>query len=1072
MVLRDCNVFAKQSSALCHACIISFVQDGASASSMLKSVTISMFRDRLVTFLKVRPEEIGMVSLTALLFLCVQAGQGIGENAAFALFLSTINVDYLPYMYMGLGGVVFLASIVYSASLTRFQNSRVVIFLLAGAFVMFAIEWLLNIHFDSALSFPVLWLTTYGMSVVLGTLLWNVAGEICDARQAKRLFPLFASMGILGSVVGNSLTGLIAKVAGTDSLIVLYAVLLAVGFALTRQIVRGHFKPKPVVNTRFDLAKDVRAGYDFVRGSQLFRLIAVTSILYSILFFTVDFPFSERLSSAYLNDAAGLAGFKGTFTGITTAVTFLVSLFLANRLYTRLGIINSILIMPVTYLLAFVAFFVSFNIWGAVGARFGQLVILGGVAGTAWNAMFNVVPSERRGQVLAFNNGVPTQVGVVLSGVLILLSKQVLSTQNILLLGALAAVVTVYLTLKMRSAYGDALLDALRAGRVEVFSAEEDSFAGYRNAPAAVQVILKALNDPKAFTRRLAVEMLGRMGVILAIPDLLDRLHDADVEVRAAAIKALTLLQAKPASGRIIQGLNDRDDPVRIQTLASLPKLGVDPSPDLIRTLEGLLKDPNPKICSHAAVALIHLGEGKTAQQLLLNLLRDEDAQQRLIALDAFGHILESAHGQVPFDIDFIRDALNDPSAPVRREAIRVLSLFPEWANKEPILKCLADEDVRVRRIASETLKQAWPQSRPGIIRVLEEMNEDALDTALDATLPGDPEVFDTLRAYVRHEVAKLRYLQTLVGSLPGKGRVTALLVETLKHRDSLSEERLIKAVGLFGNPRALELVRKSLNAGEAGTRAAALEALETLGDPTITKDVLPILDRGGVFTTDDEQKMSVPVVLDDLLSSKDYWLRAIAAKALPEYGLDEFLPRLRDMKSDPVPLVRQAAEDALTRLEGDGKMKTLKTLSTLDRILLLREIPMFSRLSPEDLERIADVATEQLFTSGSVICREGEPGNSLYIIVHGSVQVVKGSEQHERVIAVREGGQFVGEMAILEASMRSATLRAATEVRVLVLDGEAFKSILRDRPEVAISVLQHMSSRLRELNDRVGAAS
>ncbi|HEY5729363.1 MAG TPA: hypothetical protein VIS72_04890, partial [Anaerolineales bacterium] len=92
-----------------------------------------MFKQQLTAFLKIHPEEARMVGLMAGLFLCIQAGQGIGENAAFALFLSSINVDYLPYMYMGLGGVVFVASIAFSASLSRFQNAIVVKWLLAGS---------------------------------------------------------------------------------------------------------------------------------------------------------------------------------------------------------------------------------------------------------------------------------------------------------------------------------------------------------------------------------------------------------------------------------------------------------------------------------------------------------------------------------------------------------------------------------------------------------------------------------------------------------------------------------------------------------------------------------------------------------------------------------------------------------------------------------------------------------------------------------------------------------------------------------------------------------------------------
>ncbi|HXQ36023.1 MAG TPA: hypothetical protein VN843_18550, partial [Anaerolineales bacterium] len=409
------------------------------------------------------------------------------------------------------------------ASLSRFQNSSVVVNLMAGTAILFAIERIAIALFGVPV-YSVLWLTTYGMSVILGTLLWTVAGEVCDARQAKRLFPLFTSMGILGSVLGNLFTGAFAKLAGTANLIVFYAVLLAVGYFLTRAIAGSYFRPEAIGKSTFSLINDMRAGYEFVRESHLFSLIAWSSILYSVLFFTVDFPFSEIVSLEYSGDAAGLAGFKGLFTSIITAVTFLVSLLLANRLYTRLGIVNSILIMPITYVFGFIIFFVSFTFSGAIIARFSQLVVLGGIMGTAWNALFNVAPPERRGQILAFNNGVPAQIGVIVSGLLIILSNTILAdTKIVLVLGASVALVTVYLTIRMKPAYGEALLNALRAGRIEVFSNDEDAFSGYQDDPAALQVILKALQDPKAFTRRLAAEMLAKMGNLLAVPDLVGR---------------------------------------------------------------------------------------------------------------------------------------------------------------------------------------------------------------------------------------------------------------------------------------------------------------------------------------------------------------------------------------------------------------------------------------------------------------------------------------------------------------------------------------------------------------------
>ena len=397
-----------------------------------------MFKEKAIALLKIHPEEARMAFLVAALFLCVQAGQGFGENAAFALFLSRLNVDRLPYMYMGLGVVVFLATMAFSASLGRFQNASVVVYLLAGSAVLFIVEWI-AIAFLSISIYTLLWLTTYGMSVILGTLLWTVAGEVCDARQAKRLFPFFTSVGILGSVLGNTLTGVIAGAFTTNSLIVLYALLLGCAFFLAREITRAYFKPEPLNQASYNFIQDLRAGLDFVRHSGLFRLVAYSSILFSVLFFTIDFPFNEIVSVRFANNEAGLAGFKGLFTSVTTAVTFFVSLLLANRLYTRLGIVNSILIMPVTYIIGFIVFFISFQFEGAVIVRLAQLVVLGGVMGTAWSALFNVVPLERRGQVLAFTNGVPAQIGVILSGLLLVASKQFFTTQQVLLMGAMAA---------------------------------------------------------------------------------------------------------------------------------------------------------------------------------------------------------------------------------------------------------------------------------------------------------------------------------------------------------------------------------------------------------------------------------------------------------------------------------------------------------------------------------------------------------------------------------------------------------------------------------------------------------
>ena len=126
--------------------------------------------------------------------------------------------------------------------------------------------------------------------------------------------------------------------------------------------------------------------------------------------------------------------------------------------------------------------------------------------------------------------------------------------------------------------------------------------------------------------------------------------------------------------------------------------------------------------------------------------------------------------------------------------------------------------------------------------------------------------------------------------------------------------------------------------------------------------------------------------------------------------------------------------------------------------------MPIFADLSPEDLQRVAAIAGEQWFPAGTAIFHQGEEGNVMFIIVNGHVRVIRSVNGSDQTLAQRGPGEFVGEMAILESAPRSATLLTQDEVRMLAIDGDTFKQILRERPEVSLAVLSSVSRRLREM--------
>jgi CRP-like cAMP-binding protein len=113
--------------------------------------------------------------------------------------------------------------------------------------------------------------------------------------------------------------------------------------------------------------------------------------------------------------------------------------------------------------------------------------------------------------------------------------------------------------------------------------------------------------------------------------------------------------------------------------------------------------------------------------------------------------------------------------------------------------------------------------------------------------------------------------------------------------------------------------------------------------------------------------------------------------------------------------------------------------------------------------------ALGKVYKDGEEIIRQGKPGESMYVVQGGRVEVLqhskKGREQH---LAYLEAGDFFGEMAVFEKEVRSATVRAAGEARVLKVDKKTLLTRLREDPLLAVNLLKTMSHRIRELDREV----
>ncbi len=109
-----------------------------------------------------------------------------------------------------------------------------------------------------------------------------------------------------------------------------------------------------------------------------------------------------------------------------------------------------------------------------------------------------------------------------------------------------------------------------------------------------------------------------------------------------------------------------------------------------------------------------------------------------------------------------------------------------------------------------------------------------------------------------------------------------------------------------------------------------------------------------------------------------------------------------------------------------------------------------------------------QVYKDTEIIVKQGEPGNCMYVVQEGLVEIVGEADGYEVQLAVRGKGEFFGEMAIFEQEVRSATVRALGETRVLTIDKKNFLRRVYEDPSLAFHLAQVMSARIRELSKEV----
>lgn len=1020
-----------------------------------------MLSARAASFLQVRRGEGRFAVLTALMMLVSGGGIAIGVSGAESLLLSRVGAEALPRLYVVLGLVTILTTLAITTLLGRIPALRFYLMLpIAVAGLLVGARFVVPLGHDWI--YEALWVASSLFHTLLQVMLWGVAGMAWDTRQAKRLYPLFAAADIAGFSGGGLVTPLLVTWLGTANLLLGWIMTLLVAYALARILAKAAPESETRVASRprrvkRSVTEDLQAGFQHVRRSRLLRWVAVTGVLFQGLVYLLWFLFSSAVEVQFPVEDE-LTGFLGGFRGASTGVALLASLFLATRINARFGLAASFVALAVFDVIGFSVLVAAGGLFIAVvGLRFIHETWQTGVARNAWQALFNVVPLVRREQTRLFINGVCLQVGAMLIGALLLLVGDVGLSVEAYLVGIAAAALALFAAWRIRQAYVSALLEALRAGRPLVFRSEEDPFAAFQRDPAERAIAVAGLSDPDETVRRVASDILVDLADADTVPTLVERLGDPDARVRANLLRALARSNAGAARDDVVARLKDPDPGVRVQAINALRRLVSDPE-ILAHHLRPLLGDPEPAVRAESAAALLSLGPQPRALATLQRMLGADEVDDRVEALKGFANWGDRSA------VEPVAAALEDSQPAVRRTAAAALAQIADPQCLNVLVGALGDSDQLVREAVASSIGVFGSDALDATVAALADTElEDGAILAL-AHLPVDSRA-DIIRDCARERIEQALHYHDRwqpVHNWARREDSAQLLADSLKQVAEHHGINALRLLGTLADREAFEAAIASLDSSDQGQWANAVEILDSVSDRHTVRPLLRLWEPGADGARLDDTEPLLESLRDD-----DAWVRACAALAARGVSAGEIASELAALaRDDPDETVREAAADSLN---GEKPMQKLDTLSSMERILFLKRVPLFADLAPAELKQVASITEEHLFHDEEMLAEQGEPGDELYVIVSGAVRVLvkKGEDMVE--LARRESGQYVGEMAIISQAPRMARLVAAGDVRTLCIDRKQFEVVLRERPETSMAVMRMLCERLRERDNAAG---
>ena len=1066
-----------------------------------------------------------LLMLYAMFFLFM-VGTVWGGTVIEATFLTQVGLEFLPVAFVVEAIITGIAVGIYSAFVDRVPNDRLLLMiLLVGIGVLLIGQVILAAGYET-LGIPVLYLFYLVIANLFPLQWWNYIDEFYDTITAKRAVPIIASALQVGTIFAGLTLPLLNAVIHPNNVayawvFALIGVMALVTYfpRLVKDDVAGNIQAR--TTEKMPYIKSMREGVSYIRHSRFLLWMAANTLFLTIMVAMVGYQ-SNKILLEQLETTEALSNFVGRLLSVANLIMLPVQVFVFSRIVSRIGVEDTNLIYPVGTLgvIGGLILMPTRVLIGALGI-FDRTAFRKTFQTPVEILMYNTIPLRLKGRIGAVIAGAVQPAGTLFAGILLLtfLPLVVARWQMAVLMGGIALAYFL-ISIILRYQYTHALLETLEQ--------EDFSFLLQQSAEVNIvdskMIDMLAIKFREAKTEELklfigqllvqvsgndAVDILGadiREGALRIRRGLLDifvtlnvrsdavgvlyrdLLQDSDAEIRRSALEGLEFLLTPHNQRFLNEGLRilkeDEALIVRAQVMPALISSGdIFYVGTAFHQLSNLLDSDDSKARVTAVRILQRIDDVRLIRNLIDVMDHDEDDEVRLATAMAMEHLAqfeipEWMHEDILQEIDYL---ITDRVERIRQTAITIIERLNITTGYERLFIAVDDESKIIRQMAARVMAKSGEGLRDNLMLLqragtvtqqkfawtaLVQMERDAFHPMLNTYLRRDLDII-----YLNHG-----YLATLEQyfKLPG----VSVLRQMLEDQNANLLEDIYYFLSVVHGEKTVRTIVNNMDSFDL--RPFAVEALESMTqNPTLTKLIAGLYEDISYAARCQLNAGDIPTLEQtlDLFTDPEtqIWWRMVATFVMGELH-QKLEPELRDtilergLTSDNPDLLRashaaQCLIDPTQPLHFINLAKEETVLSSLEKVIFLKQVPLFNGLSVDELRLVAGICEEHIFENNELLFKQGDAGDAMYIIVNGKLAVEIESPQSGNItrLAVRSAYEFIGEMALFDKSPRSADVRAIQDTLTLRLEDTAFLQLTRQTPDLALAIIRVLSTRIRE---------